>query len=129
MRVLIRPQEFFPKIESCTMSAVFTQAVDHPKFLLVATTPDCPNGQAIKDLVRDNRQKFENAGIRVEELAIDNGPCNSLADDLAIKSCPTAIFYKDKIEKKRFVPSGQSFEEVLAILTDFASLSSRPPAQ
>ena len=117
MRFVVRKQAI--PVINCDVGMIREVAGKHPKFLLMALDPGCPNGQAMRDLLTENREKLEGEGIHVEEMFIDTKKCNELADHMEIAACPTMIFYRNKTEVRRFVPSGEGMDEVLKEVMSF----------
>ena len=75
----------------------------------------------MKDLVKENVKKFEDKklAVIVIEANMADKECLGMIRNLNVLACPTTLFYEKGKEVGRFIPSGQSREEVLNKLLDF----------
>ena len=104
---------------SCDISQLDTVVSKEGKAIVVALTSDCPHGNHMKTVIKANQGKFDERQIKVIELNVEpNNECLDLVKKLNLQACPTVIFYKEGKETGRFIPAGQTEEEVMKILLD-----------
>lgn len=106
--------------DSCELNPI-DKVVADGKCLLMLRTPTCPHGAAMKNFVEEHKAEFEGKGIKVVEYVADPASlkCQEMVKAINVQACPTMLFYDNKKEIKRYVPTGQTREEVLKALLDF----------
>lgn len=104
---------------SCNIGQLDSVISKEGKAIVVVLTPDCPHGNHMKAVLKANQGKFDERKIKVIEVNVEpNKDCVDFVQKLKLLACPTCLFYEKGKETGRFIPAGQTEEEVMKILLD-----------